>query len=73
MLVTVYCPLTIIGKGVALLQKAVPRFVDHCSVKPSALVGHFKTMFASRFAPLSSGPSVVNVVRVELLLHPLRL
>ena len=60
--VTVYCPLTITGAGVALLQFARPRFVTHCNEKPCALVGHLKTIFVFCFDPLSSGPPVVKVL-----------
>lgn len=36
--VTVYCPPTIIGAGVAFLQFPAPRFVDHCSAELGELV-----------------------------------
>ena len=69
----VYCPLTIIGAGVALLQIVIPRFVDHCNEKPSAFVGHLNIMFVPCFVPVSNGPSVVKAVCTEAMLHPLRL
>ena len=63
--VTAYWPFTTTCVGVALLQIAVPRFVDHCRLKPGALVGQLNTMFVPRFVPVSNGPSVVKVDLVE--------
>jgi hypothetical protein len=65
LLVTVYCPLTIRGAGMALLQIAVPGFVDHCNAKAREFVGHVNTVFVPRIDALRKGPPLVKRVCVE--------
>ena len=74
MFVTVYCPSTITGAGIALLHIAVPRFVDHCKAKARAFVGQFNTRFAPCFEIVRVGDAMsmftVSVTGLELERFP---